>query len=55
MSRTRRVPKKTPSQRLRGVFYTLWEQDNEGFEEFDPYYDSKMEKLIIYYKKLITE
>ena len=53
MSRTRKDKRESPSQRLRGVFFRLWEQDNEGFEEFGPYYDSKMEKLIKHYKKLI--
>ena len=53
MGMTSKVPKKTSSQRLRGVFYKIWEQDDEEFEDFDSYYDSKMEKLIKHYKKLI--
>ena len=36
---------KTPSQRLRGVLFVLWEQQGkEG--DFEQYYKSKMEKLI---------
>jgi hypothetical protein len=53
MSRTRKIKKRTPSERLRGVFYNLWEKDDQGFKEFEPYYDSKMEKLITHYKQLI--
>ena len=43
--------KKSPSQRLRGVLYRKWEQDTEGYEDFNRYYDFKMEKLISYFKK----
>lgn len=50
MSRTTR---ESPSKRLRDVFYVLWEQDKEGFNKFDLYYESKMNKLINHYKKLI--
>ena len=55
MSRTthNEEEKKTPSARLRAVFYLLWGKDDEGFEHFEDYYDSKMEKLIIHYKKLL--
>lgn len=55
MSRTTKEPKKTPSQRLKAVYYILWEQDKEGFEEFEAYYDNKVEKLIVHYKQLIKE
>jgi hypothetical protein len=37
---------KTPSQRMRNVFWKLWDQDKEGHTEFDGYYKSKMELLI---------
>ena len=53
MSRSRPVKEESPSKKLRDVFYTLWVQDSEGFEEFDDYYDTKMSKLIKHYKKLI--
>ena len=46
MSRTVKSNRKSPSERLRGVYYRLWEKDPEGFEEFDTYYDNKMEKWI---------
>jgi uncharacterized protein YeaO (DUF488 family) len=52
-SRPKEVKLKSPSERLRGTFYKIFEQDSEGFEEFDEYYASKMEKLITHYKKLI--
>ncbi len=53
MSRTKKVQKESPSKKLRNVFYILWEQDDEGFEEFDSYYDLKIYKLIEHYKKFI--
>jgi len=55
MSRTRKPKQKSPSERLRGVYYNLWEQDAEGHEEFETYYNSKMEKLIIHFKKMIKD
>lgn len=41
---------KSPSERLRAVFYQHYNRNNEGFEEFDPYYEHKMELLINHYK-----
>ena len=55
MSRTRRTEKESPSKKLRAIFYNLWEQNKEGFTEFDPYYDNKMYKLISHYKKLLKK
>jgi hypothetical protein len=37
---------KTPSQRLRGALYVLWEQRGKPSDSFELYYASKMEKLI---------
>lgn len=37
---------KTPSQRLRGALYVLWEQRGKPADSFELYYASKMEKLI---------
>lgn len=53
MSRTNKPPKESPSKQLRNVFYNLWNQDPEEFEDFDLYYDSKVNKLIGHYKKFI--
>lgn len=53
MSRTKKVPTESPSKQLRSVFFVLYEKDNEGFDTFEDYYDSKMYKLIKHYKKLI--
>lgn len=50
MSRTRKPSKKTPSERLRGVFYQHYMKE-KPLEEFDQYYESKMELLIEHYKK----
>ena len=45
---------KSPSQVMRNVFYRLWEQDKEGYEDFSLYYRNKMEKVITHFKdKLI--
>jgi hypothetical protein len=42
---------KSPSQRLRSVFYILWEQwYKETFSSFSLFYDHIMEKTISYYK-----
>ena len=41
---------KTKSQRLRGVLYRMWEQDNEGYEDHTRYYDFHMEKIINHFK-----
>jgi predicted solute-binding protein len=44
------IEKKSNGQRLRNVFYKLYEQDNEGFLTFVKYYDHKMEQLINHFK-----
>lgn len=44
---------KTPSQRLRGVLFKLYEQDSEGFKDFANYYLSKMELITNHYKAKI--
>ena len=41
---------KTPSQRLRAVLYRNWEQNQEGYEDFQLYYNFKIEKIITHYK-----
>jgi hypothetical protein len=41
---------KTPSQRLRAVFYRLYEQDRSGFDSFELYYSHHMEKLVNHFK-----
>lgn len=40
---------KTPSQRLRGVLYRVWEL-GERIQDFDSFYKSKMEELIEHFK-----
>lgn len=42
--------RKTHSQRLRAVFYRMWQNDNEGFKEFSGFYLHKMERIIEHYK-----
>lgn len=41
---------KSKAQRLRGVLFVSFEQDNFGYEVFDDYYNHRMEKLITYLK-----
>lgn len=49
-----KVDGKTPSQRLRAVFYKLWVQNDEG-KEFELYYNAKMEMVIEHYKAKIDQ
>jgi hypothetical protein len=46
---------KTPSQRLRGILYRVYESNNEGYKDFSTYYLSKMEKICEHYKSKIDE
>lgn len=46
---------KSPSKRLRGVLFYLFEKEPEGFTDFTTYYDSKMEKLIGHFKSKLDE
>ena len=41
---------KSPSQRLRAVLYVNWQQNNKGYEVFEDYYRSMMERIIVHYK-----
>lgn len=45
---------KSPSQRLRGVLFRLWEQNGNPMESSDAYYRSIMENLINHYKEMLT-
>lgn len=44
---------KTQSQRIRGVLYKLFEQNNEGFKDFEVYYRAKTELYIEHLKTKI--
>jgi hypothetical protein len=44
---------KPPSQRLRAVLYLLWKQKPEGYDTFEAYYLTHMEKLINHFKDKI--
>ena len=41
---------KPPSQRLRAVFYRLWETDKQGYEDFELFYRWQMNKVIEHFK-----
>jgi hypothetical protein len=45
---------KKPSQRLRAVLYRLWEQSNEGYRDFNLFYNYKLEILIKHFKEKLT-
>ena len=44
---------KTPSKRLKAVFYVKWTQDPQGYEDFNLYYDYYMNKIIEHYKSTL--
>jgi hypothetical protein len=46
---------KTQSQRIRSVLFKLFQQDSEGFKDFDNYYKGKTEKVIEHFKAKITQ
>jgi hypothetical protein len=35
---------------LRNVLYKMWDQNHEGYDEFNNYYHSKMDVLIEHFK-----
>lgn len=37
---------KSPSKRMRNVFYRLWEQDNADYQDFELFYKWRMNQLI---------
>ena len=41
---------KTPSQRIRNVIYRLWQQNNEGYADFNLYYQFRVEGIINHFK-----
>lgn len=47
--------KKSQCQRLRGVLFKLFEQQPEGFADFDSYYKFHTEKIISHYKNKIEQ
>lgn len=52
MSRSNPVKPESKSKLLRNAYFGLFEQDNEGFKDFEDYYDSKMDKLITHFRNL---
>lgn len=45
---------KSQSQRIRNVLYKLYEQNSEGFKEFDSFYKAKTEAVIEHFKSKIN-
>lgn len=46
---------KTPSQRLRGILYINYQQDNEGYKDFMTYYLGKMDKVCEHFKSKLDK
>jgi hypothetical protein len=45
---------KTPAQRMRAVLYRNWQQQSEGYKDFNLYYSYQVEQIINHFKsKLI--
>jgi len=44
---------KTPSQRLRNILFRIYEQDNQGYKDFNTFYIAKMEQICEHYKSKI--
>ena len=42
---------KTPAQRLRGILYVNYQQDQKGYKDFKTYYEAEMERICDHYKK----
>lgn len=41
---------KTPAKRLRDILFVAWKQNSEGFNDFENYYRSKINKFIEHIK-----
>jgi hypothetical protein len=41
---------KSPSKRLKAVFYCIWRKEPEGYSDFNLYYKFQMEKIITHFK-----
>lgn len=46
---------KTPSKRLRGILYRLWQSKPDGFQTFALYYEHTMERICEHYKNKIDQ
>lgn len=44
------MPTKSPAQRLRGVLYLMWKNNNEGYNDHNLHYLHYMEEIISKYK-----
>lgn len=45
---------KSPSQRFRGVLWHYWKQNNNGYEDFEKFYEFEYEKIINHFKNKLT-
>lgn len=44
---------KSPSKRMKAVFYLIWQGNNGGYEDFELFYRNRMEMLISQLKERI--
>lgn len=49
------LPGKSQSQRLRGVLFKLFQQNKEGFVNFDSYYHHHTDRIIEHFKSKIED
>ena len=42
---------KTPAQRLKSILYLNWKQKDEGYQDFNLYYEFQMNKMSEHWKK----
>lgn len=45
---------KSPSQRMRNVLYRIWEQNPDGYKDFNLYYQFRMNQIIEKLKEKLT-
>jgi hypothetical protein len=46
---------KSPSKRMKAVYFLLWKQSNEGYEDFELYYRWKIEAVIDFLKNKLDK
>lgn len=46
---------KSPSKRMKAVFFILWKQDNNGYDDFELFYRNRIEMIIEQLKNKISQ
>lgn len=55
MSRSKKTAQESPSKILRDVLLSLYLKDDEGYKDFQRYYNLKMKNLIAHYRKILNK